>query len=35
VRWKHSGVGGGAPELLATVEERYRVTSFEMVTTTA
>jgi putative Mg2+ transporter-C (MgtC) family protein len=35
VRWKHSGVGGGAPELLATVEERYRVMSFEMVTTTA
>jgi putative Mg2+ transporter-C (MgtC) family protein len=35
VRWKHSSVGGGAPELLATVEERYRVMSFEMVTTTA
>ncbi|MGV2186609.1 MgtC/SapB family protein [Rhizobium rhizogenes] len=35
VRWKHSGVSGGALELLATVEERCKVLSFEMVTTAA
>ena len=35
VRWKHSGVGGAALELLTAVEERYKVLSFEMVTTTA
>ncbi|MBB4567249.1 MgtC/SapB family protein [Rhizobium leucaenae] len=35
VRWKHAGAGGGASELLTTVEERYKVVSFEMMTTTA
>lgn len=35
VRWKHSGVGGAALELLTAVEERYKVLSFERVTTAA
>ncbi|MGY5811108.1 MgtC/SapB family protein [Rhizobium sp. LEGMi198b] len=34
VRWKHGGISGGAPKLLADVEERYKVVSFEMTTTT-
>ncbi|MBB5574564.1 MULTISPECIES: MgtC/SapB family protein [Rhizobium] len=34
VRWKHGSVSGGASDLLAAVEERYKVVSFEMMTTT-
>jgi putative Mg2+ transporter-C (MgtC) family protein len=34
VGWKHAGISGGASELLAAVEERYKVVSFEMMTTT-
>ena len=34
VRWKHAGVSGGATELLTAIEERYKVVSFEMTTTT-
>ncbi|MDL2406116.1 MgtC/SapB family protein [Rhizobium calliandrae] len=34
VRWKHAGASGGAQELLASIEEHYKVVSFEMLTTT-
>lgn len=34
VRWKRSGINGNAPDLLATIEERYKVLSFEMVAMT-
>ncbi|WFU11349.1 MgtC/SapB family protein (plasmid) [Rhizobium sp. CB3090] len=34
VRWKHAGISGGATELLTAIEERYKVVSFEMTTTT-